>query len=144
MDVILDTNVLLGALISPKGYPHIIYQHWRRDQFSLVTSLLQIDELKRASQYPKLKKLVPAHRFGSVVNFLQHGNVLEQLPRVPKAYEARDPFDNFLIAMVIASNADYLVTGDRKSGLLEFGSIGRTRVATPALFCKEALKIELN
>jgi len=50
-----------------------------------------------------------------------------------------DPNDTFLLAMALAGDADYLVTGDRRAGLLQSGSIGRTRIVTPAAFCTEAL-----
>lgn len=41
--------------------------------------------------------------------------------------------------MAIASEADYLVTGDRRSGLLQRGHIEHTRIVTPAVFCDEVL-----
>lgn len=41
--------------------------------------------------------------------------------------------------MALAGEADNLVTGDRRAGLLQQGSIGRTRIVTPAIFCVEAL-----
>lgn len=47
--------------------------------------------------------------------------------------------DAFLLAMALGSQADYLVTGDRRAGLLERGSAGRTRIVTPAGFCAEVL-----
>ncbi len=52
MRVILDTNVLLGALISPSGPPETIYRAWRAARFELVTSPAQLDELRRVSRYP--------------------------------------------------------------------------------------------
>ena len=51
--------------------------------------------------------------------------------------EADDPFDVFLLAMAAQSGADFLVTGDRRAGLLRRGSLGRTRIVTPAAFCTE-------
>jgi predicted nucleic acid-binding protein len=39
----------------------------------------------------------------------------------------------------MASDADYLVTGDRRAGLLQLGAAGRTRIVTPAIFCAEVL-----
>ena len=39
--------------------------------------------------------------------------------------------------MAVASAADYLVTGDRGAGLLQRGSLGRTRIVTPVAFCDE-------
>jgi len=139
MRVILDTNVLLGALISPSGPPDKIYRAWRAARFELVTSATQLDELRRVSRYPKLKTILPAHRIGTLVNNLQRAIVLAPLTAVPNGIEVSDPNDAFLVAMALASEADYLVTGDRRAGLLQRGSIGRTRIVTPVVFCAEAL-----
>ena len=94
MRVILDTNVLLGALISPHGPPDAIYRAWRAARFDLVTSTAQLDELRRVSRYPKLKIILPAHRVGAMVNNMQRAMVsreqsrgfslrLNQLDRLP-------------------------------------------------------------
>ena len=40
----------------------------------------------------------------------------------------RDPKDNFLLALALDSNADFLITGD--SDLLEIEQIGKTRITT--------------
>ena len=139
MRVILDTNVLLGALISPSGPPDTIYRAWRAARFELVTSVAQLDELRRVSRYPKLKTILPAHRVGTMVNNMQRAIVLAPLPPLPDGIEARDPNDACLVAMALAGEADYLVTGDRRAGLLQRGSIGRARIVTPVVFCAEAL-----
>jgi len=139
MRVILDTNVLLGALISPHGPPDAIYRAWRAARFELVTSTHQLAELRRASRYPKLKNILPAHRIGTMVNNLQRAVVLEHLPPLPQGVEIDDANDVFLLTMALAGEADYLVTGDRRSGLLKRGSIGRARIVTPADFCAQAL-----
>ena len=139
MRVILDTNVLLGALISPHGPPDAIYRAWRAARFDLVTSRAQLDELRRVSRYPKLKTILPAHRIGTMLNNMQRALVLEVLPALLENLEANDPDDTFLLAMALAGEADYLVTGDRRAGLLQRGSIGRARIVTPTTFCAEAL-----
>jgi len=139
MRVILDTNVLLGALISPHGPPDAIYRAWRAARFELVTSAAQLDELRRVSRYPRLKTILPAHRVGTMVNNMQRAIVLEQLPPLPEGVDTTDPNDAFLLAMALGGEADYLVTGDRRAGLLQQGSIGRTHIVTPAVFCAEAL-----
>ncbi len=41
--------------------------------------------------------------------------------------------------MALGGEADYLVTGDRRVGLLQRGTVGRTRIVTPVVFCAEAL-----
>jgi putative PIN family toxin of toxin-antitoxin system len=141
MRVILDTNVLLGALISPHGAPDLIYRAWRADKFQLVTSTEQLEELRRVSRYPKLKTILPAHRVGTMVNNMQEAVVLGPLPPAPADIDLNDPNDAFLLAMAVVGEADYLVTGDRRAGLLQLGSIGRTRIVTPVVFCTEALRL---
>jgi putative PIN family toxin of toxin-antitoxin system len=136
MRVVLDTNVLLSALISPHGPPDVIYRAWRAARFEIVTSVTQLDELRRASRYPKFKTILQPHRVGTMVNNLQRAVVLEYLP---SEIEADDPFDAFLLAMAVAGEAEYLVTGDHRAGLLQRGHIGNTRIVTPVAFCAEAL-----
>ena len=139
MLVILDTNVLLGALISPHGPPDVIYRAWRAARFELVTSMAQLDELRRVSRYPKLKTILPAHRVGTMVNNMQRAIVLGTLPPLPDGMDLNDPNDTFLLAMALANEADYLVTGDRRAGLLQRGTVGRSRIVAPATFCAQAL-----
>lgn len=136
MLVVLDTNVLLSALISPHGAPDVIYRAWRAAKFEVVTSLVQLDEIRRASRYPKLKAVLQPYQVGVMVNNLQRAIVLD---RLTTDVEADDPDDAFLLAMALGGNADYLVTGDRRAGLLQKGSFGRTRIVTPGVFCAEAL-----
>ncbi|MGE4531397.1 MAG: putative toxin-antitoxin system toxin component, PIN family [Acidithiobacillus sp.] len=138
MRVILDTNVLLGALISPHGPPDAIYRAWRAARFNLVTSAVQLDELRRVSRYPKLKMILPAHRVGAMINNMQRAIVLDTLPPLSEGVKANDPNDVFLLGMALAGEADYIVTGDRRAGLLQRDSIGRTRIVTPDTFCAEA------
>lgn len=137
MRVVLDTNVLLGALISPHGWPDAIYRGWRTGRFELVTSAVQLDELRRVSRYPKLRAILPAHRVGTMVNNLHRAVVLESLAPLPAGVQASDPGDDFLLAMALTGEVDYLVTGDRRAGLLQRGHVGRTRIVTPAGFCAE-------
>jgi hypothetical protein len=136
MRVVLDTNILLSALISPHGSPDIIYRAWRAGRFELVTSTTQLDELRRASRYPKLKAILQPHLVGTMINNLQRAIVLNHLLA---KIETDDPNDAFLLAMAQSAEVDYLVTGDHRAGLLQRGSLDRTRIVTPATFCAEAL-----
>jgi len=42
MRVVLDTNILFSALISPHGAPDAIYRAWRAARFEVVTSRMQL------------------------------------------------------------------------------------------------------
>ncbi len=136
MRVVLDTNILFSALISPHGAPDAVFRAWRAARFELVTSRVQLDEIRRASRYPKLQAILQPARVGTMINNLQRALVLEHLTI---DIEADDPDDSFLLAMAVAGKADYLVTGDRRAGLLQRGNIQRTRIVTPTVFCSEVL-----
>jgi len=139
MRVILDTNVLLSALLSPHGLPDVIYRAWQKERFDLVTSLEQIDELRRASRYPKFRHVLQPHRVGTMINNMRRAAVLDTLAPLPADIAVHDPNNAFLLAMALAGKADFLVTGDHRAGLLQQGRFGRTRMVTPTIFCAEAL-----
>ncbi|KMW74722.1 twitching motility protein PilT [Photorhabdus luminescens subsp. luminescens] len=136
MKVVLDTNILFSALISPHGAPDAIYRAWRAARFEVVTSRLQLDEIRRASRYPKFQTVLQPAKVGAMINNLQRALVLEKLYIKE---DTDDPDDALLLAMACAGEADYLVTGDRRAGLLQRGCFGRTRIITPANFCLEVL-----
>lgn len=139
MRVVLDTNVLLSALLSSHGWPDTIYRAWQKDRFDLVTSAMQIDELRRASRYVTFKNVLQPHRVSTMVNNMRLSIMLDALPTLPQGIEVNDPNDAFLLTMALTGEADYLVTGDHRAGLLQRGNHGRTRIVTPATFCAEAL-----
>ena len=133
MRVVLDSNILFSALISPHGPPHRIYQAWRRRRFELVTCTFQIEELRRASRYPKFHEILHPNRVGRMLNNLQGATMLE---RLPGGYEAADPDDAWLLALADAAHVDHLVTGDKRSGLLARRRIGTASILAATAFCK--------
>ncbi len=56
--------------------------------------------------------------------------------QLPGGYETDDPDDAWLLALADAASADFLITGDRRSGLLARRHVGRTRIVSAAAFCK--------
>jgi uncharacterized protein len=132
MRVVLDSNIFLSALLSPHAPPHRIYQAWRQGRFELVTSTIQLDELRRASRYAKFRGILQPHRVGHMLNNLHGATVLD---RLPGGYEVSDPHDAWLLALAEVGRADYLVTGDKRSGLLAKRRIGTARILTAAAFC---------
>jgi putative PIN family toxin of toxin-antitoxin system len=59
--VVLDTNVLVSALLMEASLPARLLAHWRQGRFTLLTATPQLDELTRVTRYPKLRaRLKPA------------------------------------------------------------------------------------
>jgi putative PIN family toxin of toxin-antitoxin system len=127
MRVIVDTNILLSALINPHGLPAQLIDAWRGARFQLVTSQEQLLELGDVARRPALRKyIVPAH-VGRFINDLRE--LAEVLVRLPHVDRSRDPGDNFLLAMAVASSAEYLVSGDKRD-VLALKSHGPTHIVT--------------
>jgi len=131
MRVVLDTGILIAALITTDTPPALIFRAWRKKRFELITSEWQLDEFRRVSRYSKLRRYLKPVEAGNLVNGLRHqATVLKTLPTVDLS---PDPDDNPVLAMAEASQAQYLVTGDKKD-LLALNTIGGTRIVTARQF----------
>jgi len=74
--VVLDTNILLSALISPSGPPAKIYEAWRLHRFELITSRDQLTELMQVTRYPTVRPLITASEAGRMMNQLRASAVV--------------------------------------------------------------------
>lgn len=115
MRAVLDTNILVSALLVPSGAPGAIYRAWAEGAFTLLIAEQQIAELRHTLAKPTLAARIRPHRAGRLVNSLRR--MAEDVGPLPRVQRSPDPEDDFLLAMAEAGKADYLVTGD-KSGLL--------------------------
>lgn len=135
MKVILDSNILLSALISPHGLANTVFQAWRKNRFELITCQIQIDEIRRGSRYPKLKNILQPFQVGTILNYLYNTTIID-LPEVQRFTQyVNDIHDAYLLAIAQQSHADYLVTGDQQAELLQLKQLNRTRIVTLKEFC---------
>jgi putative PIN family toxin of toxin-antitoxin system len=125
--VVLDTNVLLSALIRIDSKPYKLVHAWLDGRFELISSDAQLEELRRASRYPQLRRYFEPVEIGWLINRIRERAFL--VKRLPKVDIADDPGDNYLLAMAAASKAQHLVTGD-KSGLLALKEHRGTQLVT--------------
>jgi putative PIN family toxin of toxin-antitoxin system len=127
MRLILDTNILVSALITPSGVSERIYRAWRAGRFQLLTCAEQFSEFRRVTRYPRVSSYIRPAEAGTLLNELRRlASVIENLPPVDAG---ADPSDTFLLGLALAGRADYLVTGDR-SHLLGLRRYGQTRIVT--------------
>jgi putative PIN family toxin of toxin-antitoxin system len=132
--VVLDTNILISALILPGGTTDTIVQAWRRRAYTLLTCDEQVEELRDCFARPWLVPgRIRRNEAGRLINQLRrYAIVVAQLPEVERS---PDPDDDFLLALAEAGNADFLVTGD-KAGLLPLQTHRGTRIVTAGLFAR--------
>ena len=114
MIVVLDTNVIISALLSPSGPPAEIIDHWEAGDFDVVTSPPLLSELERALQYPRVKKYLKRSP-DEIAKFIQRFTRLSGAVAPQFALEAigDDPADNRVLECAIAGGAAYVVSGDK-------------------------------
>ena len=111
MRMVLDTNVLVSALITPGGLPDQLLQRWEAGDLTLVTSAEQLDEVKRVFAYEKLKRFINPEQAARLVENLRHAAAI--VVNLPQVNASKDASDNVIIATAIAGNATHLATGDK-------------------------------
>lgn len=128
MRVVLDTNVLVSALITKGTPPDLLYQAWDAGSVMLVTSRAQLSELARVLGYEKLRPYIHPEEVDALLEVM--GSVAIIVQDLPDIELSRDPDDNAILATAVAGDADLLVTGD-KSHLLELKEVRGIPIATP-------------
>jgi uncharacterized protein len=131
MRVVLDTNIIVSALLAPAGNPAAIIRIWLDGKFTLLTCAAHLDELRSTLEKPRVAELVKPHKAGRLVN--QVKKLAEDIDPLPRVELSPDPTDDFLLALSEGGKADYLVTGD-KSGLLARGRHKATRIVSAREF----------
>ena len=127
MRVVLDTNILVSALLVQLGHPAAIYRAWQEGYFTLLTCAEQLDELKATLHKPAIAARIKPYNAGRLVKALKE--LAETIGPLPRVERSPDPTDDFLLALSEAGRADYLVTGD-KSGLLALTRHQATRIVS--------------
>jgi probable toxin-antitoxin system toxin component, PIN family len=137
MRVILDTNVLIAALMTQNGSPHQLFEAFLADRFTLITGTMQIEEFSRVTRYPAIRTRIHPAQAGRMLNAIRALAI--NIENLPVKSVSRDPHDDYLFAMAHAGEADYLVTGD-KADVLALLRHGKTQIVTARQFT-EILKL---
>ena len=125
MKVVIDTNVLVSAIIAPTSTPANILQAWRQGRYELLTCAEQLDELRAATRYPKVRSRISPLVAGILINEI--GKVANHIDRLPRVERSPDPRDNYLLALAEKGEVNFLVSGD-KADLLALGKHGGARI----------------
>lgn len=112
MRSVIDTNVLVSALLTGSSLPAHLVTLWREGLFDLLTSTAQLDELMRVTRYPKIRERLTPTLAGRLINELR--DLVIVVEKFPQVTICADLFDNYLLAMAAAGVADFLVTGDKR------------------------------
>lgn len=128
--VVLDTNVLISGLAYPASIPGRIVAVWREGGLEVTLSHYILDEVARV--LPRLPRIphTPNEIQDLIDSLILRSDVVE--PDASEDASLRDPADQKILATLRASQADYLITGDKD--LLALA--GAYSIVTPAEFWK--------
>ena len=110
---VLDTNVLLSALVLTRGKLAVSRQVWQAKKFVPIGSRESVAELMRVLNYSKFD-LTEQRQRDLLTDYLPYIQVFEPISGTSFAHLpiCRDPKDRFFLELAQASGADVLVSGD--------------------------------
>lgn len=133
MRIVLDTNVLVSAFVSGKGAPAQILARCQAGELELLISPDSLAELRRVLTYPSLRKRFRYSdgQIEAYAAFLEQVAILLTPPVGVRAVPA-DADDDQFVALALAGQAQYLVSGD--DHLLSVGQYQGVTILKPAAF----------
>ncbi len=131
MRVVVDTNILVSALMVQTGHPATIYRAWREGFVTLLICAEQLDELRATLRKPAVAERIQPYKAGRMVNQLKE--LAEHVGRIPHVERSPDPTGDFLLGLSEAGQSDYLVTGDKRE-LLVLNRHHATRIVSAKEF----------
>jgi putative PIN family toxin of toxin-antitoxin system len=110
--VVLDPNVLISALLTPRGASAGILLHLRAGAFELVTSPMLIAELGVVLRRDKFRPYVTLDEVDAFVELIRRESTSMLDPEPADVPLSADPGDEYLIQLARTARADALVSGD--------------------------------
>ncbi len=109
--VVLDTNVLVSGIAYPQSTPGLIMSAWKQGALGVVLSRYILDEMMRV--LPRLPRVgLNGEDIRDLADsFLFLAEIVE--PVNAKERKLRDKADAAVLGTLLASSADYLITGDK-------------------------------
>jgi putative PIN family toxin of toxin-antitoxin system len=81
--LVIDTNVLISALLAGSSLPAHLITLWREGRFDLLTSAAQLDELMRVTRYLQIRERLSPALAGRLINELRDVAIeVKNLPKV--------------------------------------------------------------
>lgn len=109
--VVIDTNIVLSALVFSQGRLTPLRHAWQSAHCHPLLSSTTAAELLRVLAYPKFK-LAAAEQQELLADYLPYCTTV-RMPAKPRTTPAcRDPLDVPFMQLALAEKADYLVSGD--------------------------------
>lgn len=109
---VLDTNVLVSALITPLGPSARLLLELRTGAFELVVSPMLLTELREVLRREKFRRYVAQEEVDAYVELIRSESIIYEDPQPSSKPLGTDPDDEFLIDLAREALVDALVSGD--------------------------------
>ena len=137
--IVLDTNVVLSALLFPAGRLAWLRAHWREGGAVPLVSPATARELTRALGYSKFR-LSEQFRMEALALDVPYCDRIDPVDKCP--VECRDPKDQPLLDLAQSGEADSLVTGD--GDLLVLAGQTTFVIETPEAYRRRVSGVDQN
>jgi len=122
--VVLDTNIVLSALVFSTGRLAWVRQAWQRQQLRPLVCRESVGELLRVLAYPKFR-LTAREQQDLLGDFLPHAEAVVLPAQWPDLPACRDDKDQVFLVLAQVARADALVSGDADILVLRDAFTGR-------------------
>jgi len=135
--VVLDTNVVLSALVFRGGTAGQVRQAWQQGVVLPLASTATVQELVRVLAYPQFR-LSPAEQDELLADYLPYAEIVRIPQHPPTVPDCRDALDLPFMHLAVEGKAQVLVTGDRDllAVAAEFERQSLCPILTLDAFCK--------
>lgn len=135
MRVVIDTNVIVSASLSPTGVPAQILAFLKQEAFELLVSEPILAEYLQALSYPRVRARHRLDRaaLDELIDDLRAASVLVE-PDEPLRVVQQDPADDKFFECAVAGGATYVVSGD--VNVQAVGVYRGIRVLSPVVFAE--------
>ena len=132
MRLVLDTNIVVAALLWAGRPRRLIDRAIDDEAIELYSTPVLLDELIHTLQYPKFAEHIGRHATTPATLTAQYAALVTLVSptQVPRVIE-QDADDDHVIAAAVAARAELIVTGDRRH-LLPIGSHQGIAIVTAA------------
>jgi putative PIN family toxin of toxin-antitoxin system len=126
--VVLDTNVIVSAVIRPGSNPDKVLGAFLDGRYEVIASPALLSELQKVLERPRIARRGP--RSQEETTQLLSSVLVE--PSLMLNVIAADPADDRVLEAAVAGEADYIVSGDRH--LLDLNAYQGILIVSPAVF----------
>ena len=132
--VVVDTNLVVSALLSEEGSPAIVFELILLELIENYTSKEIIEEIKEVFKREKIRSRVKPEQIDFIINnFETYSRRVD--PEISLNVVKEDPDDDKFFEVAVTANANYIISGNKHVQAIK--SFKDVKVMSPKEFLNE-------